>query len=696
MNASVSSLKRGVIGIITIDNPPVNAASHAVRSGIVAAVQALDRDPEVAAIVLCCAGRTFIAGADISEFDKPPQEPGLPETLAVVEAASKPVVAAIHGTALGGGLETALACHYRVAAPTAQVGLPEVKLGILPGAGGTQRLPRLAGVRKALDMIVSGDPIPARDAKQHGIVDELIEGDLLAGAIAYAEQVVARKAPLRKVRDIPIDTPPAGFFADYRNAIARQTRGFYAPERCVQAFEAAVHLPFEEGLMRERQLFLECKNTVHSRAQRHLFFAERAANKVPGVGKDTPRRPIHKVAVIGAGTMGGGIAMTFANAGIPVALIERAVEPLQRGLDAIRKNYEAGVRKGKLTDAHVAERMARIRGEVTMAAAADADLIIEAVFEDMAVKKAVFAELDAIAKPGAILASNTSTLDLDAIAAATRRPEDVVGLHFFSPANVMRLLEIVRGAGTGVDVVATCVDLAKNIRKVGVLVGVCYGFVGNRMLEGYMREADALLLEGATPEQVDQALFDFGFAMGPFTMIDMAGVDIGFHTREQNRQRLPKIPNYCVVSDALARMGRFGQKTGKGFYRYEKGERTPLPDTEVAALIEAKSQELGIVRRTIGNEEILKRCLYPLINEGALILEEGIALRPGDIDVIWATGYGFPLYRGGPMFYADTVGLDAILATLRTYQDALGAHWRPAPLLEKLAREGKRFGEFAE
>jgi 3-hydroxyacyl-CoA dehydrogenase len=686
--------KHDDVGLIIVDNPPVNALSHAVRTGLLHAVTELDSDDAVKAIVLHCAGRTFIAGADISEFDKPMADPDLPRVLRAIEGAGKPVVAAIHGTALGGGLETALSCHYRCAVPSARVGLPEVKLGILPGAGGTQRLPRLAGVQKALDMILSGDPISAAEAKQYGIIDELIEGDLLAGAMAYATQLIADNAPLRKVRDIAITPPPAGFFDEYRKSIARQTRGFYSPERCIQCVEAAVNLPFDEGLQRERELFFECKDTTHSKAQRHLFFAERAVSKIPDIGKDTPRRPIAKVAVLGAGTMGGGISMNFLNAGIAVTLIEMAQEPLDRGVTTIRKNYEATARKGRLSAAQVEQRMNLLSATTDYAALAAADLVIEAVFENMAVKKEVFGKIDGIAKPGAILATNTSTLDVDDIAASTQRPQDVIGLHFFSPANVMRLLEIVRGAETAKDVVATCMDMAKTIRKVGVLSGVCYGFIGNRMLEGYLREANAMLLEGALPQQIDKVIYDFGLAMGPFAMSDLAGVDVGYKVRQENRRRLPAIPHYYLISDAVAEMGRYGQKTGKGFYRYEQGSRTPVPDPDIQALIETKSAELGIERRQIDDEEILQRCIYPLINEGGLILQEGIALRAGDIDVVWATGYGFPLYRGGPMFYADTIGLDKILTTLRDYRQRFGDHWQPAPLLEQLVEKQQTFAAF--
>ena len=694
MTQLVSHSIESNIGLIRIDNPPVNALSQPVRQGLADALAALDAQAEVQAIVLYCAGRTFIAGADISEFDQPPREPFLSTLLDLFDHISKPVIAALHGTALGGGLETALACHYRCAVPSARIGLPEVKLGILPGAGGTQRLPRLAGVELALKMIVSGDPIGATEAHRHGIIDELIEGDLLAGAIAYTQRLTAANPPLRRARDLPISAPPAGYFDEFRRSIAKRTRGFYAPERCIQCIEAAVTLPFEEGLKRERALFEECKQTVHSKAQRYLFFAERAANKIPGIDKSTPRRPIQNVVIIGAGTMGSSIAMNFLNAGLPVQLVEKEQSALDKGLATVRNNYQASAAKGRLRPEQIEQRLDLLTPALDFeGAVAGADLVIEAVFENLAVKKEVFVRLDACAKAGAILATNTSTLNLDEIANSTQRPQDVIGLHFFSPANVMRLLEIVQGAATAPEVLATCMDLAKKINKVGVRAGVCYGFIGNRMLEGYMREADALLLEGATPEQVDQVMYDFGFAMGPFTMIDMAGVDIGFHTREQNRHLLPAIPHYCVISDSLALQGRYGQKTGCGFYRYEAGLRRPIPDPEVQALIEKTSKKLGIARREINAQEILQRCLYPLINEGALILQKGIALRASDIDVIWATGYGFPLYRGGPMFYADTIGLDHVLHTLQKYEQRFGPHWRPAQLLRECAQSGKHLHE---
>lgn len=682
------------IGLIRIDNPPVNALSQPVRQGLADALATLAAAPEARAIILYCSGRTFIAGADINEFNLPPREPLLATVLALLDTISKPVLAAIHGTALGGGLETALACHYRCALPSAKVGLPEVKLGILPGAGGTQRLPRLAGVEQALTMIVSGQPISATEAQRHGIIDELIEGDLLAGATAYAQRLIASNAPLRRARDLTLQAPPPGYFDDFRRSIAKRSRGFYAPERCIQCIEAAVNLPFEDGLKRERALFEECKHTIHSKAQRYLFFAERAANKIPGIDKKIPRRPIAQVTVIGAGTMGSGIAMNFLNAGLPVQLVDKDQATLDKGVAAIRQNYQASAAKGRLQTEQVTQRLGLLQPTLDFnAAVAGADLVIEAVFENLAVKQEVFTRLDACAKPGAILATNTSTLNIDDIAARTRRPQDVLGLHFFSPANVMRLLEIVQGAATAPEVLATCMDMARTIKKVGVRAGVCYGFIGNRMLEGYMREADALLLEGATPEQVDKVLYDFGFAMGPFTMIDMAGVDIGFHTREQNRALLPAIPHYCVISDTLARMGRHGQKTGCGFYRYETGSRVPIPDPEVHALIELSARELGIARREIDDQEILQRCLYPLINEGARILQEGIALRASDIDTIWATGYGFPLYRGGPMFYADTVGLHNVLGTLTEYEQRFGPHWKPAALLTECAKAGRRLSQ---
>jgi 3-hydroxyacyl-CoA dehydrogenase len=676
------------IAVLTVNNPPVNALSHAVRLGLQDGVRRAAEDPGVDAIVLTCAGRTFIAGADITEFGQPPRAPSLQDVLDTIEQSGKPVVAAVHGTALGGGLEVALACHWRVGARGARLGLPEVKLGLLPGAGGTQRLPRVVGVEKALAMIVSGDPIGAEEASRVGLLDELVEGDLAAGAVAFAERVVAERRPLRKLRDLDDRIAPARgrpeLFAEFRRSVARQTRGFRAPEACIQAVEAAVTLPFDEGLQRERELFLSLLVSPESKAQRYFFFAEREAAKVPDVPPDTPVREVTRAAVIGAGTMGGGIAMSFANAGIPVTLVEVGQEALDRGLGVVRKNYESTLARGRLTRADVERRMGLLAPTTDFAAVAGADIVVEAVFEDMAVKKEVFATLDRVAKPDAVLATNTSTLDVNEIASATTRPERVIGMHFFSPANVMRLLEVVRGSATARPTIATAMAIGRRIGKVPVLVGVCYGFVGNRMLHQRGKQAERLLLEGALPQQVDRVLHEFGFPMGPFAMADLAGLDVGWRIRKGRGERAP-------VADRLCARGRFGQKTGAGFYLYE-GDRTPRPDPEVEQVVVECSGELGIPRRAVPDDEILERLLYPMVNEGARILEEGIAVRASDIDVIWVYGYGWPVYRGGPMFWADSIGLDRIRDRLLEFgRRGEPDFWRPAPLLARLAEEGRGF-----
>jgi 3-hydroxyacyl-CoA dehydrogenase len=680
--------RRGSVAVLTVDYPPVNALSHGVRRGLRDGVRQAAADHGVAAVVIVCAGRTFIAGADITEFGQPPTEPGLHEVLDVIEESPKPVVAAIHGTALGGGLEVALACHWRVGARAARMGLPEVKLGLLPGAGGTQRLPRLVGVDKALAMIVSGDPIGAEEAARLGLLDEVVDGDLTAGAVAFAERVVAERRPLRKVRDredrVAAARGKPELFAEFRKSVARQTRGFRAPERCIQAVEAAVNLPFEAGLARERELFLELLGSPESRAQRYFFFAEREAAKIPDLPAETPVREVKQAAVIGAGTMGGGIAMNFANAGIPVTVVEVTREALDRGLSVVRKNYEATASRGRLTMDDVARRMGLITGTTDFDAVAGGDIIIEAVFEEMAVKKEVFAKLDRVAKPDAVLATNTSTLDVNEIAAATRRPESVIGMHFFSPANVMRLLENVRGARSSKTTIATAMAVGRRIGKVPVLVGVCYGFVGNRMLHQRGEEAERLLLEGALPHEVDRVLYDFGFPMGPFAMSDLAGLDVGWRIRKGRGEKAP-------VADQLCERGRFGQKTGAGFYRYA-GDRTPRPDPEVEKIIVQASAARGVTRRPIADEEILQRLLYPMVNEGARILEEGIAIRASDIDVIWVYGYGWPVYRGGPMFWADSIGLAAVRDRMLELRRRTGRDsWTPAPRLDRLAAAGRGF-----
>ena len=682
--------QHGAVAVLTVDNPPVNALSHGVRLGLRDGVKAALDDDAVKAVVITCAGRTFIAGADITEFGKPMQDPGLTEVLDLMENSSKPVIAAIHGTALGGGLEVTLACHYRVGLASARFGLPEVKLGLLPGAGGTQRLPRVVGVEKALDMIVGGNPIGGKDALAAGLADQLIDGDLTDGAVAFAEQVVAEGRPLKKIRDLTDKIDAARgkpeVFENFRKSVARKTRGFEAPESCIQCIEAAVNLPFDEGIKRERELFTALMTGDQSKAQRHIFFAEREAAKIPDVPRDTPTIDINSAAVLGAGTMGGGIAMNFLNAGIPVTLIERDQESLDRGIGIIRKNYENTASKGRITQQQVEERMALIGQGLALSDAADADIVIEAVFEDMDLKKQVFAQLDQVCKSGAILATNTSTLDVDEIASATNRPESVIGLHFFSPANVMRLLEEVRGEKTSKSVIATSMNLGKRIAKVPVLVGVCYGFVGNRMLHQRAREAEALMYEGALPQQVDKVLFDFGFPMGPFAMSDLAGLDVGWRIRKMRGTTSP-------VADRLCEMDRFGQKSSAGYYKYEAGSRAAIPDPIVEEIILEESKKMGVERRQISDEEILDRCLLPMINEGAKILEEGKAIRASDVDVIWVYGYGWPVYQGGPMFYADLMGLDRVLARLKEFQAQHGDLWKPADLIVKLAAEGKGFGD---
>jgi 3-hydroxyacyl-CoA dehydrogenase len=681
--------RRGRVAVLTVSNPPVNALSHGVRLGLRDGLNQAIADAQVEAIVIACAGRTFIAGADITEFGKPPREPGLFEVLGIIEASPKPVISAIHGTALGGGLEVTLACHYRVSDRRARFGLPEVKLGLLPGAGGTQRLPRVVGPEKALQMIVSGDPIGADEALKHGLVDEIVEGDLTQAAVAFAEKVVSEKRPLKKVRDLNDKIAAAKgkpeIFASFRKSVARQTRGFRAPENCIKAVEAAVTLPFDEGIKRERELFLELMASPESKAQRYFFFAEREAAKIPDVPADTPIKEIKKAAVIGAGTMGGGIAMNFANVGIPVTVVEIAQEALDRGMGIVRKNYEATASRGRLTQADVEKRMGLITPTTDWNAVKDADIIVEAVFEEMAIKKEVFARLDGLAKPGAVLASNTSTLDVNEIGSATRRPESVIGTHFFSPANVMRLLENVRGAKTDKTTVATAMAIGRKIGKVPVLVGVCYGFVGNRMLHQRGQQAEKLVLEGALPHVVDKVLTDFGFPMGPFAMSDMAGLDVGWRVRKGRGVKSP-------VADRICELGRFGQKTGSGYFKYEKGDRTPIPDPDVEKIIVDVSTSQGITRRHVSDEEILQRLLYPMVNEGAKILDEKIAIRPSDIDVIWVYGYGWPVYRGGPMFWADSLGLRALRDRMLEFKKASGDDfWTPAPLLARLADAGKGF-----
>ena len=691
---STSYAVHGPVAVVTLNNPPVNGLGHALRSGIVAALDQALADPQVQAIVLTGSARAFSGGADVREFGTPKagQEPTLPSVIRALDGATKPVVAAIAGVCLGGGLELALGCHYRVALPDASLGLPEVKLGLLPGAGGTQRLPRLIGLEPALNMIVSGQPVPANAFAGTPLVHALIEGDLVEGAVAFAAQVAARGEPLPRARDLKVKQPNADAFLQFaRNTVAAASKPFPAPLQCVEAVAASLK-PFDEGLQTERTLFQALMQTPESRALRHVFQAERAAAKVPGLPEGTVLRPIARVGVIGAGTMGGGITMNFLNAGIPVVLLEMKQEALDRGLATIRKNYENSMKKGKLKPEQVEQRMGLITPTLEYAALKDADLIVEAVFEEMGVKEAVFRQLDAVAKPGAILASNTSYLDIDRIATFTRRPQDVIGLHFFSPANVMRLLEIVRGAQTAPDVLATSLQLAKQIKKVAVVSGVCDGFIGNRMLARYGAAAQGLINAGALPQQIDGALQKFGLAMGPFRMGDLAGLDIGWATRKRKAAEAG-VEMKPIVADMLCEAGRFGQKTGAGWYRYEAGNRTPLPDSVTEQLIADYRAAHGITPRKIGDEEIVERCIFALVNEGARILEEGIAARASDIDLVYLNGYGFPLHRGGPMLYADTVGLPQVVRSLRRFAAEPGADgsWQPAPLLVRLAEEGRSF-----
>ena len=677
---------RGAVAVITLDNPPVNGLGHALRRGLVDGLDRAAADPAVQAIVLVGAGKGFSGGADIKEFGTPKMtaEPSLHTVIRVVEASPKPVVAALHGVAMGGGLELALACHYRVAARGAQVALPEVKLGLLPGAGGTQRLPRAVGLETALNMIVSGTTVPAVQLEGTRLFDAIVDGDLVEKAAAFAETVAARR-PLPRLRDLPVRHPNAeGFLAVARGAVASVSKGYPAPLKCVEALAAAASQPFEEGLRTERDLFLALLGTTESSALRHAFFAERAAAKIADVPEDTPARPIRSAAVIGAGTMGGGIAMNFANAGIPVTVLEADRERLDKGIATIRKSYEGSAKKGKLTAAQVEERMGLLRPTLSYADVAAADVVVEAVFEDMAVKQAVFKTLDETMKPGAILASNTSTLDLDALARTTRRPADVIGTHFFSPAHVMKLLEVVRGRETAKDVLATVMGLARTIKKTAVVSGVCDGFIGNRMLEQYLRQSLLLLDEGALPAQVDRALEAFGMAMGPFRMSDLAGNDIGWLIRKRRYAEHPESER-SVIADRLCEQGRFGQKTGAGWYRYEAGRRDALPDPAVDEMIQAYRREKGITPRRIPDDEIVDRCVLALVNEGAKILDEGIAQRASDVDLVYLAGYGFPPFRGGPMFYADTVGLFNVVRRMKEFA------WVPAPLLARLADEGKTF-----
>ena len=700
MSDLVQFAKDNGIAVITINNPPVNALSPGVPEGISEAIERISNDPEIMAAVLIGGGRTFVAGADIKEFGKmvsgkAPRGAGMLPFLLRVEDSRKPIVVAIHGTAFGGGLELAMSGHYRVAVPSAQVGQPEVKLGIIPGAAGTQRLPRLAGVAAAVEMCTDGKPVSAEKALALGIIDKLVDGDLLAGAIAFAREVASKPTPKTRERNGKLGTPEqnAPIFAAARENARKKQRGLLAPVAAIDAVEAATKLPFEEGCKVEQELFIKCLMSDQSKALIHVFFGEREVAKIPDIPKDTPLIPVKRLAVVGAGTMGGGITMVFANAGIPVLLKEADQAALDRGMATIQKNYANSVKRGRFTQEFVDECLKRIEPTLSFDGFAAVDMVIEAVFEGMALKKEIFAELDRVCKPGAILASNTSTLSIDEIAATTSRPESVIGTHFFSPANVMRLLEIVRGKKTGKDVIATCMQLSKTIGKIGVLVGNCRGFVGNRMFGPYRREAQFVVEEGASIDAVDKALFDFGMAMGPLATGDLAGLDVGWRIRKEYKHLEKPGVRQPFAEDSLCELGRFGQKTGAGWYKYDDQRQASL-DPVVGKLLKEWTTAAGISQRPISDQEIVDRCIYALVNEGARILEEGYALRAVDIDIIYLNGYGFPAYRGGPMWYADTVGLKKVYERILDFQKHHGELWEPAPLLKKLAEQGKGFADF--
>ena len=700
MSDLVQFAKDNGIAVITINNPPVNALSPGVPEGISEAIERISNDPEIMAAVLIGGGRTFVAGADIKEFGKmvsgkAPRGAGMLPFLLRVEDSRKPIVVAIHGTAFGGGLELAMSGHYRVAVPSAQVGQPEVKIGIIPGAAGTQRLPRLAGVAAAVEMCTDGKPVSAEKALALGIIDKLVDGDLLAGAIAFAREVASKPTPKTRERNGKLGTPEqnAPIFAAARENARKKQRGLLAPVAAIDAVEAATKLPFEEGCKVEQELFIKCLMSDQSKALIHVFFGEREVAKIPDIPKDTPLIPVKRLAVVGAGTMGGGITMVFANAGIPVLLKEADQAALDRGMATIQKNYANSVKRGRFTQEFVDECLKRIEPTLSFDGFAAVDMVIEAVFEGMALKKEIFAELDRVCKPGAILASNTSTLSIDEIAATTSRPESVIGTHFFSPANVMRLLEIVRGKKTGKDVIATCMQLSKTIGKIGVLVGNCRGFVGNRMFGPYRREAQFVVEEGASIDAVDKALFDFGMAMGPLATGDLAGLDVGWRIRKEYKHLEKPGVRQPFAEDSLCELGRFGQKTGAGWYKYDDQRQASL-DPVVGKLLKEWTTAAGISQRPISDQEIVDRCIYALVNEGARILEEGYALRAVDIDIIYLNGYGFPASRGGPMWYADTVGLKKVYERILEFQNHHGELWEPAPLLKKLAEQGKGFADF--
>ena len=689
----VTTALHGDVLVVTIDNPPVNALGAAVRQGLLAAMQQAQADAAVAAVLLVGAGKAFIAGADIREFGKPPVPPALPEVCRAIEGSDKPVVAVLHGAALGGGLEVALSAHYRLALPAATVGLPEVNLGLLPGSGGTQRAPRLMGVQAATSLMLSGQHLKAQAALQAGLVDKLVEGaDAQAAGLAYVRELLTAKAPVRRTRDLAIAEPQAAlaWLEEQKAEIAKKARGLFSPLKIIECVQAAVQLPFDEGLARERALFIECLDSPQRAGLIHAFFAEREVAKVPEAQAAQPR-PVASVAVIGGGTMGAGIAVAALDAGLPVTMIERDAESIARGRANVEKVYNGLVAKGRMTDAAKAAVMARYIGSTDYADIAQVDLVIEAVFEDIEVKKAVFRELDRVCKPGAVLATNTSYLDIDAIAASTSRPQDVIGLHFFSPANIMKLLEIVVPAKVAADVVATAFELAKKLKKVPVRAGVCDGFIGNRILAVYKQAADYLMEDGASPYEIDAAVRGFGFAMGPFQVTDLAGGDIGWATRKRRAATRDPKARYVEIADRICERGWFGQKTGRGFYLYPEGARVGQPDPEVLAIVDAERAKKGITPRSFSADEIMRRYMAAMVNEGAKVVAEGIALRPLDVDVTFVAGYGFPRHRGGPMKWADMTGLDKVLADIQAFAKEDPLFWKPAPLLEQLVAEGRNF-----
>jgi len=695
MPAATKYENDGAVAVVTFTSPPVNALGFELRCEILEGLQKAQDDEKINAIVLMGDGRCFSGGADIREFGKPSIEPSLHKIIAYAETSSKPIIAAIHETAVGGALELALGCHYRIGTPTAKLGSPEIKLGLIPGAGATQRLPRLIGVEAALDVILGGEFFSTEHCLDMGLLDRVITEDLRNGAVSFANDIINRKEALPVIRNIDaVQTEDnARIFATARNRIERRSRELIAPAFCIEAIKNVFQLPFDDGLARERELFLQCIESEQSRAQRHVFFAERTAMRIPNLPNDVVPRSIEIAAVIGAGTMGGGIAMNFANANIPVRIVEVDDVALDRGLNIVRKNYTSSVSRGRIDQNTMDRALSLISGSTEIADAANADIVIEAITEDLDAKRDVFRALDRICKKGAILASNTSTLDIDALATATSRPTAVIGTHFFSPANIMKLMENVRGAETAPDVIATVIMLARRMGKVPVLARVCDGFIGNRMLHAYTRQANFLLEDGALPHQIDRVICEFGFPMGPFAMGDLAGLDIGWAIRKHRANKRDSDERYSSIADRICELGRFGQKTGAGWYRYEEGSRTPIPDPEIEALIVGTSDELSIKRRTFSDKEILERCMLTLINEGARILEEGIAIRASDIDITWIYGYGFPIHRGGPMYYADQLGIDTVYDGLKSLEVQQDNSLKPASLIERLARDGGQFGK---